>query len=59
MLDLAGVNAKAIAQPDLLEAVVRNKSLMFADNSASYETALPGGLRLMPSERIMDRLQAG
>lgn len=58
MLDLAGVTAEAIAQPDLLAAVVRNKSLMFADNSASYETALPGGLRLMPSERIMDRLQA-
>lgn len=49
MLDRAGVTAKALAQPELLAAVVRNKSLMFADKAASYETAVIGQLRLFPT----------
>lgn len=47
MLDQAGMTDAALARLDLLESVVRNKSIMFADNSASYATAALGTLRLM------------
>jgi len=57
MLAGNGVDNKALAQPGLLEAVVRNKSLMFADKSASYETAALGTLRLVPSGETADRLK--
>ena len=56
MLDRAGVTAEALARPELLEQVVHNKSLMFADKSASYETAVLGSLRLLPTAGMMDRL---
>lgn len=56
MLDGAAVTAAALARPELLEQVVHNKSLMFADKSASYETAVLGSLRLLPTEGMMDRL---
>jgi hypothetical protein len=42
MLDGASITAPS--QPDLLAQVVHNKSLMFADKSASYETAVLGTL---------------
>lgn len=48
MLDRAGVTQEALARPELLAQVVRNKSLMFPDNSASYGTAVLGQLRLFP-----------
>jgi hypothetical protein len=56
MLDRAGVTASALAQPALLEQVVRNKSVMFADASASYATAVLGTLRLAPSKQIQQAL---
>lgn len=56
MLDRAGVSTAALAEPDLLEQVVRNKSLMFADASASYATAVLATLRLSPSAAIRDVL---
>ena len=56
MLDGAGVTGRALAAPDLLAQVVHNKSLMFADKSASYETAVLGSLRLSPTEGMMERL---
>jgi hypothetical protein len=56
MLDRAGITEAAHAQPDLLAQVVRNKSLMFADNAASYETAVPGQLRLSPTKALIDTL---
>jgi len=49
MLDRAGITGAALSQPELLAAVVRNKSLMFAAKSASYETAVLGQLRLFPT----------
>jgi hypothetical protein len=49
MLDRAGVTAEALAQPELLAAVVCNKSLMFEDKAASYDTAVIGQLRLFPT----------
>lgn len=57
MLAHAGIDGEALAQPELLAEVVRNKSLMFADKSASYETALIGSLRLSPSDVIADDLK--
>lgn len=57
MLDRAGVTADALAQPELLAAVVRNKSLMFTDKAASYETAVIGRLRLF--EASMTEALAG
>ncbi|HEX8442787.1 MAG TPA: nucleotidyl transferase AbiEii/AbiGii toxin family protein [Allosphingosinicella sp.] len=58
MLDRAGVTALSLAQPGLLEQVVRNKSVMFADASASYATAVLGTLRLAPSDQIQQALAA-
>jgi hypothetical protein len=48
MLHRAGVTTRALETPDLLESVVRNKSLMFPDKSASYDTATIGTIRLLP-----------
>ena len=49
MLDRAGIAQAALARLELLDRVVANKSVMFADRSASYETAVLGSLRLLPS----------
>ncbi|MDB5579054.1 MAG: nucleotidyl transferase AbiEii/AbiGii toxin family protein [Bradyrhizobium sp.] len=56
MLDRAGITASALAEPTLLQQVVRNKAVMFADASASYATAVPGTLRLTPPEQIQQAL---
>lgn len=56
MLDRARVSAAAIAEPELLDQVVRNKCIMFADASASYATAGLATLRLSPSRGIRDVL---
>jgi hypothetical protein len=44
--------------PDLLERVVLNKSLMFPDKKASYETAVFGTLQLVPNDNLRERLRA-
>lgn len=44
MIAQKGIAKDALAQPELLARVVHNKSLMFADPSASYETAKIGSL---------------
>ncbi|WP_439540140.1 nucleotidyl transferase AbiEii/AbiGii toxin family protein [Sphingomonas sp.] len=56
MLERAGVSNAALAEPELLDQVVRNKTLMFADASASYATAALATLRLSPSDAIRDAL---
>jgi hypothetical protein len=43
---------------ELLAQVVRNKSLMFPDPKASYETAVLGSLKLIPSDEIVAKLQS-
>ena len=50
MLAHAGIDVEALSKPDLLAEVVHNKSLVFADKSASYETAVLGSLQLSPTE---------
>jgi predicted nucleotidyltransferase component of viral defense system len=52
-----GVADKALQNVALLAQVVRNKSLMFADNKASYETAVIGSLRLMPKPEMLPELK--
>jgi len=45
----------ALARMDLLERVVKHKKLFFASAWASYDTATPGGFRLIPPDhRIAD-----
>lgn len=58
MLAEKGVDDAAMISPDLLARVVLNKSLMFADNKASYGTATLGSLRLVPNDDLRDRLRA-
>jgi len=52
MMDGAGVTSAALAASDLLERVVHNKALMFAEKAASYDTARFGTLRLVLSDEI-------
>ncbi|HLY91354.1 MAG TPA: nucleotidyl transferase AbiEii/AbiGii toxin family protein [Acetobacteraceae bacterium] len=58
MLERAGVGTGALEVPELLGQVVRNKSLMFADAAASYGTAVPGTLRLVPADKDKVALSA-
>ena len=58
MLAEKGVADMALATPDLLSKVVLNKSVMFADNKASYGTAVLGSLRLVPTNDLRVRLHA-
>ncbi|MCB2015438.1 MAG: nucleotidyl transferase AbiEii/AbiGii toxin family protein, partial [Sphingobium sp.] len=48
----------ALAAPGLLAKVVLNKSLMFADNKASYGTSVLGSLRLVPTGELSAQLRA-
>ena len=57
MLDQKGIADSAIQAPALLEQVVQNKSLMFKDNKASYETAEIGSLKLLPTEEQLNILK--
>lgn len=56
MLAAKGIDDEAKERPDLLAKVVLNKSLMFADNKASYGTAVIGSLRLVPTDELRARL---
>ena len=58
MLDAAGITERALAERDLLEQVVRNKTLLFADAKASYGTAQLGTLRLAVTDAMHDELAA-
>ncbi len=52
-----GTADTALKQPKLLEQVVQNKSLMFSDNKASYETATMAELKLIPTGDVLTALQ--
>ena len=56
-MDQKGITAKAIGDIDLLEQVVRNKSLFFRDAKASYETAKIGSLRFVPKGALLQTLK--
>ncbi len=57
MLAQKGIADGALQNLSLLAQVVRNKSLMFADNKASYDTANIGSLRLMPKAEALQELK--
>lgn len=57
MLEQRGVADKALQNPGLLDDVVRNKSLLFKDTKASYETATLAGLRLLPADDMRAALK--
>ena len=44
------IGQQAVAQTDLLESVVRHKSLFFHSGWAHYRTAVPGSIRLLPTK---------
>ncbi len=41
---------RALEKPEILKQVIENKSIMFPDPKASYQTAFFGQLRLIPSD---------
>lgn len=53
MMAEKGVADVALENVELLEQVVLNKSLLFRDSNASYETAIIGSLRLVPGEELL------
>lgn len=57
IMEQKGIADAALQNPMLLEKVVKNKSIMFSDNKASYDTAIIGSLRLIPSTEIMTKLK--
>lgn len=57
MLAAKGIDEVAMQLPDLLARVVFNKSLMFKDKKASYDTAKLGSLRLMPTDELRERIR--
>ena len=48
----------AVADLDLLETVAKHKAIFFRSGWASYDTARPGTLRLMPSDARIQDLRA-
>lgn len=52
-----GVADMALNQPELLQQVVQNKSLMFRDNKASYGTATMAELKLTPTDDMLPVLK--
>jgi hypothetical protein len=55
MLSRIHIGNEALTRLDLLERVVNHKKLFFASAWASYDTARPGGLHLLPADhRIHD-----
>lgn len=56
MMQKEGMDA-ALGNDALLEQVVRNKSLLFKDPKASYETAQIGSLRLAPPVELLPNLR--
>lgn len=53
----ADESAGAATRVDLLESVARHKEKMFASAWASYGTARPGTLRLVPEPDVQKRLE--
>lgn len=57
MLTQKGVAEHAMQNPALLEQVVKNKTLLFRDTKASYETAIQGSLKLLPTPEQLPTLK--
>lgn len=57
-LSLRDIGQEALEDLDLLARVVTHKRLFFSSAWAHYETAVPGGIHLVPFEARMDSLRA-
>ena len=57
-LSLQDIGKEAEEDLDLLARVVTHKRLFFSSAWAHYETAVPGGIHLVPSEARLDALRA-
>ena len=57
MMVRGGILEMAQAESALLASVVENKSILFRDSKASYETAIFGTLMLVPPESIIAALK--
>ena len=58
MLYKHGIGKTAIQKPELLGQVVQNKSLMFRDAKASYDTAKIGSLKILPNPEQVEILKS-
>lgn len=58
MLYKHGIAETAIQKPELLGQVVQNKSLMFRDAKASYDTAKIGSLKILPNPEQVEILKS-
>jgi hypothetical protein len=58
MLYKHGIAKTAMNRTDLLEQVVQNKSLMFRDAKASYDTAKIGSLKILPKPDQIEVLKS-
>jgi hypothetical protein len=58
MLYKHGIAKTAVQKPELLEQVVKNKSLMFRDAKASYDTAKIGSLKILPNPEQIEILKS-
>jgi hypothetical protein len=57
MMTRGGIADKALARRDLLEQVARHKDAFFYRGWARYNEAVPGTLRLVPHEGLMNELR--
>ncbi len=57
MLDQSGLTQYALHDINLLEDVVRNKSIYFPTKRANYEEAVIGTLRLYPKKEFISQLK--
>jgi hypothetical protein len=46
------VGPQAMADPALLEAVVKHKSVFFREAAARYDLAVPGSLKIVPGDEL-------
>lgn len=53
----AGIDKKALARLDLLNDVIKNKSLYFKSSWANYGGALAGTLKIVPNTGLLSRLE--
>ena len=58
MLSQIDICNEALSRLDLLERVVKHKTLFFASAWASYDTAMPGGFHLLPANHRIDDLRS-
>lgn len=58
MLSQSDVTDRAIKDVQLLKAVATHKSIFFRSKQASYETAKPGSLKLVPNQFLLQQIES-